>query len=117
MILDQNHQLYKFHQSVDWDYVASKLNRFSDNSEKNCFIAALFYLRTMQDCSSEEAIKQWGECPYWRYFCGGESAVAMKDFPYSPYLLDIWAREMDEEAVDVMVNALLRPALSKTLLH
>ncbi|RVU80985.1 hypothetical protein EOL70_29430 [Leucothrix sargassi] len=111
MTLDQNHYLYKFHQSVDWAYIEARFSYFSDNNEKNRFLAALFYLRTMSQCSSEAAVKQWSECPYWRFFCGGEEAIDLREFPYSAGLLDIWSRELSEEGYDVMVRALFRGEL------
>lgn len=86
MTLDHNHQLYKFSKTVDWRYLESELSElFTGRSESHYrFMAGALYLKTMYSLSSEQVVERWLSCPYSRFLCGGEQALALTEFPYSP---------------------------------
>ena len=110
MRLDRNHQLYKLSKRVDWPYLESELSHFfrDGNVVQHRFMAGMVYLKDVEQLSSEDAIEKWRECPYWRNFCGGASAIEATEYPYSPYLLDIWTRYLEGAGYEVLINALLR---------
>ena len=119
MRLDQSHQLYKLSKRVDWNYLEAELSHFfkDDKAAQHRFMAGMVYLKDTAQISSAEAIAKWEECPYWRYLCGGPAAIETTEYPYSQQLLDVWTRSLEGEGYDVLINALLRPAVGIPLKH
>jgi hypothetical protein len=119
MRLDQNHRLYKLSGRIDWSYLESGMSRFfkDDNAAQHRFMAGMVYLKDVDQISTEEAISQWSKCPYCRYLCGGSEAVEATEYPYSPKLLDVWTRSLEGEGYEVLINALVRPAIGIPLKH
>ena len=68
----------------------------------------MVYLKDVFKTSSNETIQQWGQCPYWRYLCGGTEAVETTEYSYSSQLLDVWTRSLEGEGYEVLINALIR---------
>ena len=119
MTLDHNHQLYKLSKTVDWYYLESELSElFAGRTESRYrFMAGALYLKTMYGWSSEQVVEKWLDCPYCRFLCGGEQALALTEFPYAPCLLDIWTRELSGRGYDILTSALLKSVAGNAVLH
>lgn len=73
-IINLRHELVKLSESIDWDFLESKIEPFYATEGRPAIpvrlMVGLHLLKHMYDLSDENVCARWVENPYFQYFCG-----------------------------------------------
>ena len=66
-------QLSLIDELIDWELLEQQLGHHFSHKAAPPFrlMIGLLYLKTINDLSYEETVKNWGQSPDWQDFCGG----------------------------------------------
>lgn len=113
-MLDENHSLYQLSKTLNWadlekDMVSILGRQYGPVVRLLC---GTFYLKSLFELSTAEVIEKWTLCRYARYFCGGNIADEdTSSFPIREDALDMLTCQLNAEAHDVMIKALLAASI------
>ena len=112
-MLKANHKLYKLSESIDWVFLEKATTGLMTQPYQGQWrlVTGSIYLKSFYDLSTAELIKEWGVCPYYRFFCSGEVTTEHTDaFPVLPAVLEKLSLALAGEGYDAMIKALVRQA-------
>jgi len=115
-MLDENHQLYQLSNSLNWVGLEKELVTILGDEYGPAvrLVCGTVYLKSFFDLSTAEVIEKWTLCRYARYFCGG--SIDLEDttcFPVPQEALDVLISQLNNEAHDVMIKAILATSIDE----
>ena len=119
-MLNTSHQLYRLSKRIDWLKLEREIPALLDNHYRSHWrlVSGAIYLKSFYDMSTEDVIKKWDECPYYRYFCSGDLTTSKaKPFPVSPPVLESLSCELIGGGYDAMIRALANDLDDRSQLH
>ena len=108
-------QLSLIDELIDWELLEQQLGHHFSHKAAPPFrlMIGLLYLKTINDLSYEETVKNWGQSPDWQDFCGG--LKTKPEHGLRPSTLSIWTREIGDNGIYWMRKAVTLPWSNQTL--
>ena len=111
-IINLKHELVKLSQSIDWNYLDSKLSSFYSTEGRPAIqsrlMIGLHLLKYMHALSDESVCEQWVENPYFQYFCG--EAYFQHQFPIERSSMTHFRKRVGEAFCVSLVQESLKTA-------
>ena len=100
---------------IDWALLEQQLGHHFEPKSAPPFrlMIGLLYLKTMNNISYEETLKQWDRSVYWQRFCGSDNTEAASAI--RPSTLSIWNREIGDNGIYWMRVAVTMPFRNETI--